>query len=80
MNVFIILKVHFVQKTASDQPFDWSINFFINIRNVVISIRKAINLGLSLDNYFRQIDSVPFELMSLKDFTTENKYSSRNAS
>ena len=80
MNVFIILKAHFVQKTASDEPSGCSIKFFINARNVVTLIRKAINLCLSLDNYFHQIDSVPFKLISLKDLTTESNYSSRNAS
>ena len=42
MNVFIIVKAHFVTKTASDSPFDCSMDFFENARKVVTPIRKAI--------------------------------------
>ena len=55
MNVFIILKAHFVKKTAPDSPFDCSMDFLKNVRKVVTPIRKAISLDLSLDKYLDQI-------------------------
>ena len=70
MNLFIILKSHFVKKTTLDWPLDFSMDFFKNARNMVTPVRKAISLDLSLDKYFNQIDSIPSELISLTDLTT----------
>ena len=42
MNVFI-LKAHYIKKTASDQPFNCSMDFFKNAWRVVTPIRKAIS-------------------------------------
>ena len=47
---------------------------------MVTLIRKTINFDLNLDSYFHQTDSVPSELISLIDLTTENNSSSRNGS
>ena len=50
-------------------------------RKVVTPIRKAISsLDLSIDEHFDQIDSIPFELISLIGLITEKNSSSRNAS
>ena len=50
-------------------------------RKVVTPIRKAISsLDLSIDKHFDQIDSIPFELISLIGLITEKNSSSRNAS
>ena len=46
-------------------------DFFKNVRKVVIPIRKTISLDMSLDKYFTQIDSIRFELISLIGLTTE---------
>ena len=80
INVFI-LKVHYVKKTSSDQPFDCPIDFFEHARKVVMPIRKAISsLDLGLDKHFDQIDSIPSEVISLIGLITENNSSSRSAS
>ena len=50
-------------------------DFVKNARNVVTPIRKAISLGLNLDKYFHQIDSIPSELISPIALTTENNSS-----
>ena len=62
MSLFFILKGHFVKKTASDWPFDCSMDFLKNAKKAVTPIRKAISLDLSLDNYFDKIDSIPSEI------------------
>ena len=54
-------------------------DFVKNARNVVTPIRKAISLGLNLDKYFHQIDSIPSELISPIALTTENNSSFKNA-
>ena len=80
MNVFI-LKAHYVKKTGSDQPLDCSIDFFKNARKVVTLIRKAFsNLDLTVYKHIDQIDSIPFEVISVIGLITENNSSSRDAS
>ena len=80
INVFI-LKAHYVKKILSDQPFDFSMDFFKNARKVVTPIKNASSsLDLSLDKHFDQIDFIPSELISLVGLITENNSSSRNAS
>ena len=80
MNVFTIIKAHVIKKTASDLPFDCSMDFLKNARKVVTPIRKTISLDLSLDKYFNQIDSISSELISVIGLTTGNNSSSRNVS
>ena len=80
INVFI-LKAHYVKKILSDQPFDFSMDFFKNARKVVTPIKNtSSSLDLSLDKHFDQIDFIPSELISLVGLITENNSSSRNAS
>ena len=53
MNIFI-LKSHYFLKTSSDQPFDYSMDFFKNATKVVMPFRKTISsLDLSLDKHNR---------------------------
>ena len=48
---------------------------------MVAPIRKtASSLDPSLDRHFDQIDSAPYELISINGLITENNSSSRNAS
>ena len=73
MNIFIP-KAPFVKKTASDQPFDFSMDSSNNARKVVISIKKTTSsLNRSLEKHFDQTDYVPYKLILLIGLITENK-------
>ena len=72
----VIFEIYNSCLTNANLPQD----LFNNAGKVVTPIKKTINLDLSRDKYFDQIDSIPSELISLIGLTTENFSSSRNAS